>query len=407
MGHINLRTILICALGAFGGGVVLCRAMGYGPEGAVLFLLCSLGAGWAAGWSLTGKWLPAIPGGALGLAGILACGIFHRDAAMGAFAASAGAISVLGVRLCGFGVHGGVGAWSLTLSVLGLLFTMGCSLFWQTVAAVIAILNLLLYLEGLRYGSLRKGRFLKDNVPTLGRSQAQSIGNFAVFLAWALPLGLLCWGLWFVIGDVVLTGLKNVAKGTGGLIAAIARAIEDFYVWLLQFFRMDPPVDRGGSDSDGGARGFSTGVAGLISVAGTVAMVAAACFLITGVGIYVARKGFKIARRQRREEDYEDFDEELERPKRNLLRKFLSRFQKQRISDFSDPSMKVRFAFQQLLRKKQKAQGSIFHKTPNELLDSTVPGEEALVDAYNRVKYANIAATEADGAAAEAYVKGL
>ena len=374
MGNLNLRTVLICALGAFGGGIIFCRAMGYGPEGALLFSLCSLGIGWAAGWSLTKKWLLAIPGGVLGIICILACGLFHGDAAMATFTAVAGAVSLLGVRLCGFGFHGGVGAWSLTLSVLGLLFSMGYSPFYQTVSAVAAILDLLFYLEALRYGSLRKGHFLKDDVPSLGRSQLQSIGHFVVFLAYALPAGLLFWLLWLVIGDVVLDGLKNAAKGTGGLIAAIAQAIEDFYIWLLQFFRMDPPVDRSRADNDGGGRGFSVGVQGLLSAAGTVAMVVAACFFITGVGIYVARKGFQLVRRQHQEEDYEDFDEELERPKRNLIRRFLSRFQKQRISDFSDPTMKVRFAFQQLLRKKQKEQGSVFHKTPNELLDPMIPG---------------------------------
>lgn len=407
MGNINIRTLLICALGAFGGGIVFCRAMGYGPEGAFLFSLCGLGTGWAAGCSLIRKWLMAIPGGILALTGIIASGIFHQDAAMGAFAAVAGAISVLGVRLCGFGFHGGVGAWSLTLSVLGLVFTMGCGLVWQTAAAVAAILDLLLYLEGLRYGSLRKGHFLKDNVPSLGRSQLQSVSQFAVFLACAVPVGLLFWGLWLVIGDVILEGLKNAAKGTGGFIAAIAQAIEDFYIWLLQFFRVDPPVggSRVGNDDDG--RGFSIGVQGLLSTAGTVAMVAAACFLVAGVGFYVARKGFKIARWKRQEEDYEEFDEELERPKGSLLRRFFNRLRKQKISDFSDPSMKVRFAFQQLLRKKQKEQGSVFHKTPNELLDPTIPGEEALVNAYNRVKYAKSTATPEEAAAAEAYVRTL
>lgn len=407
MGNINIRTILICALGAFGGGIVFSRAMGYGPEGAFLFSLCGLGAGWAAGCSLTGRWPPAVPGGLFALAGVIACGMYYQEAAMGAFAAVAGAICVLGVRLCGFGFHGGVGAWSLTLSVLGLLFTTGCSLVWQTVAAIAGILNLLLYLEGLRYASLRKGHFLKDNVPSIGRSQAQSIGNFAVFLACAVPLGLLFWGLWLVIGEAVLNGLKEAAKGTGGLIAAIARAIEDFYIWLLQFFRMDPPTDKNPSGDGGSGKGFSVEVAGLISVMGTAAMVAAACFLVAGVGIYVARRGFRIARRYRQEEDYEDFDEELERPKGNLLGRLLRRLQKQRISDFSDPSMKVRFAFQQLLRKKQKEQGTVFHKTPNELLDPTIPGEEALVNAYNRVKYAKIAATPEEAAAAERYVKEL
>ena len=407
MGQINLRTILICALGAFGGGIVFCRAMGYGAEGAFLFSLCGLGTGWTAGWSLTKKWPMAVPGGILALFSVIVCGFYHQDAVMGAFAAVAGALSVLGVRLCGFGFHGGVGAWSLTLSVLGMLFAMGCSLIWQVAAAITSILNLLLYLEALRYGSLRKGHFLKDNVPSIGRSQAQSIGNFAVFLACAVPVGLLFWGLWWMIGEVVLEGLKDAARGTGGLIAAIAQAIEDFYIWLLHFFRMDPPTDKNPSGGDGGRKGFSMGVAGLISTMGTVAMVVAACFLVAGIGFYVARKGFKLARQQRQEEDYEDFDEELERPKGNLLRRFLNRFQKQKISDFSDPSMKVRFAFQQLLRKKQKEQGSVFHKTPNELLDPAIPGEAALVSAYNRVKYAKIAATQEDAVAAEQYVKAL
>lgn len=405
MSNINLRAILSGSLGAFGCGLLLCRIMGYEPEGSIMLFLSGLGAAWAGNWSLTKRWHLAATGGILLLGAAIFCGIFHRNWGMGFMAGAAGGLCLMAVRFCGFGYRGTLGAWSLVLSVFGLICAGKYGVLWQSLALGNALAALLCYLEGSRYSSLRRGHFMGDTVPGFGRPQTLSVANFVLFLAVALPLGVLGWGLWIIVGDAVTAALADGTRNAVWGIRWLLDAIERFYVFVLQFFQPEPPVDRSPSGSDQRDVGFSNAAVGVISTLGTVALLVAAASILAGVGIAVVRKGFKPGLKKQVTQDYEETVENLKRPKNNLLKKLMDRMKKQKISDFSDPALKIRFAFQQLLIKKQKEQACVFHKTPNELLNPDVPGEEALVHAYNRVRYANGMPTKAEIAAAEQYVK--
>jgi hypothetical protein len=154
---------------------------------------------------------------------------------------------------------------------------------------------------------------------------------------------------------------------------------------------IDQPVYTGGDGS-----WLSTVLLVLLFVALAIGLCAAA-----GACLLRARKR---AKKQETVSDFVDEVEKLERPKGFLRRKQRGR---QKLSDFRSPNMKLRFVFQQLLRKKQKTQPQAITKTPNELRDDTVQDEETVISAYNRVKYAQGEVTPEELQAAERYLKHL
>lgn len=73
---------------------------------------------------------------------------------------------------------------------------------------------------------------------------------------------------------------------------------------------------------------------------------------------------------------------------RNTLKKLWER--PQRIDDFPDPRMKIRFTFQQLLKRVCQRDPGAAAKTPNEIFDKEYPGEEdfrEFMDYYNMARY--------------------
>ena len=78
--------------------------------------------------------------------------------------------------------------------------------------------------------------------------------------------------------------------------------------------------------------------------------------------------------------DYVEEYEALERPKLRLFRR--KRIEKP--TDYQG-AMKVRYAFQVLLKQRMKSDPTAFSKTPNELRETQE--DDNLIDAYNRVRY--------------------
>ena len=78
--------------------------------------------------------------------------------------------------------------------------------------------------------------------------------------------------------------------------------------------------------------------------------------------------------------DYVEEYEALERPKWRLFH----RKRKERHPDYQG-AMKVRYAFQTLLRNRMKQDPTAYTKTPNELRKEQ--DTDDLIDAYNRVRY--------------------
>lgn len=116
------------------------------------------------------------------------------------------------------------------------------------------------------------------------------------------------------------------------------------------------------------------------------------------------------------DEDFVDETESLFDPKKllqdtgnrlkNTLKKIRERPQK--IDDFEDDRMKVRFAFQQLLKKVILRDPSAAAKTPNEIFRQEYDGEEdfrEFMDYYNEARYSQAPVPEDAGDCARAILK--
>ena len=73
----------------------------------------------------------------------------------------------------------------------------------------------------------------------------------------------------------------------------------------------------------------------------------------------------------------------------------------------TDPELKLRFIFKKLLLKKLRENGMSVTKTPNELLDPSVPNEPEVVEAYNLLRYGKRTVTEEQLEVAETYLKNM
>lgn len=91
---------------------------------------------------------------------------------------------------------------------------------------------------------------------------------------------------------------------------------------------------------------------------------------------------------------------------KNALKKLRERPQK--LDDFTDNRMKVRFAFQQILKNVKLLNPGASSQTPNELYNSEYYGEQALrefMDYYNEAKYSNQEIPDDAAACARAILK--
>ena len=104
--------------------------------------------------------------------------------------------------------------------------------------------------------------------------------------------------------------------------------------------------------------------------------------------------------------DYVDEIEVLERSRWHL-RQWNSSRKRQRLSDFTDNNLKIRFVFQQMLRHRTKSEPDILFRTPNELANAQDPLENQLMSSYNRVRYGNKTATDQEVQSAADYLNAI
>lgn len=116
------------------------------------------------------------------------------------------------------------------------------------------------------------------------------------------------------------------------------------------------------------------------------------------------------------EEDYVDESESLFDMKKMLadtresMKKALQKLRErpQKLDDFKDNKMKVRFAFQQMLKKVKTRDPRAISKTPNEIYRAEYDGEEEFrefLDYYNQAKYSDDELPDDAGECARAILK--
>lgn len=400
-----LRSVLLCFLGTWGAGLIVCRVLGLAPGDS---LILAIGGGLCGSLSaLCQSRGRVVSGVLLGLGLLCAAGL---GASLGGplpllFAVVAGLLCFGAVTLGGWGFYGPLGVWSVVIWSVSILLSGAFGGSWQWASGLAALLSLGLTLDGFRENSVRRGRLLSRDVPLgeafglLGNSRLL-LGLF-LCLAVAAALGLM--GVFSLIfGGIKLLG-HFLLTGTGKLGYTVALLLGKLITWLLSLLPSLPSQESAAGRTefkfdmepyDGGSPG-STLLFVMLLVVGAVA-------LVTASGLWILRK-----KRHKKETapelcDYVDEIERLERPK---WRPFSRRGRKKaKMSDYRG-AMKIRFAFQQLLKRRLEEDGTARSKTPNELRRAGHPDEDTLIDSYNRVRYGNRGVTEAEIAAAERVVK--
>lgn len=401
-----LRSVCLCALGSWGAGLILCRVLGLAP--AASLPLC-FGGGLCGSLAFLCQNRGRVFSGmllGLGLLCAAALGYMLGGLRPLLFSVAAGLLCFGAVTLGSCGFYGPLGVWSVVILSGSTLLAGAFGPGWQGASALGAAICLGLTLDGFRENSVRKGRLLHRDTP-MGNAFGLT-GNSRLLLglfflaAVAAALGIM--GVFSLISG----GLRQLGHflltGTGKLGYIVAMLLGKLITWLLSLLPNAPGESRSFSDStdfkfdlepyDGGSPG-STLLFVMLLVVGAVA-------LVTVSGLLILRK-----KRHKKEAvpeicDYVDEIERLERPKWRSFSRWRRKTVK--VSNYRG-AMKIRFAFQQFLKKRLAEDSAARTKTPNELRREGHPDEDTLIDSYNRVRYGNRDVTEEELAAAERVCK--
>lgn len=399
----QVRNVLLCGLGSLGAGVLLTGLLGLPAYQIALFVAAGLlGSGIGAiTLEKSQKWLIGLLSGGL-VVTVVAGMVCLRDGFAAIlltvlYALTAGA-SVLG----GFGYYGPTGWWCLV--ILTLAYLTGQDNGMLLVAMLLAIV---LTLDGFRDSAMRKAQ-LQDRYVKRLSNPSGILGYSVLLLGIMLPVLLGIGLLAMLLGDRLTGALGKIslgsAHGASKLLYWLNWLITTFLEWFRSLFGTpDKPGGTGGGGDDYVPDIYTGGPGSWLL---TILLVAATAVLLlsvaAGAGTVLLRQR-KRPREEAENQDYIDEIEQLERPARKR-RKWFER--KQRMEDFESPSMKIRFAFQQLLRRREQTEPMAYTKTPNELREQDKADANAIINAYNRVKYGTGAVTEQELQVARRYVKG-
>ena len=399
----QVRNVLLCGLGSLGAGALLTGLLGLPAYQIALFVAAGLlGSGIGAiTLEKSQKWLIGLLSGGLAVT-VVAGMVCLRDGFAAIlltvlYALTAGA-SVLG----GFGYYGPTGWWCLV--ILALAYLTGQDNGMLLVAMLLAIV---LTLDGFRDSAMRKAQ-LQDRYVKRLSNPSGILGYSVLLLGIMLPVLLGIGLLAMLLGDRLTGALGKIslgsAHGASKLLYWLNWLITTFLEWFRSLFGTpDKPGGTGGGGDDYVPDIYTGGPGSWLL---TILLVAATAVLLlsvaAGAGTVLLRQR-KRPREEAENQDYIDEIEQLERPARKR-RKWFER--KQRMEDFESPSMKIRFAFQQLLRRREQTEPMAYTKTPNELRKQDKADANAIINAYNRVKYGTGAVTEQELQAARRYVKG-
>lgn len=403
----RLRSVLLGILGSFSVGVLLCQIKDISLRGAAVFLIAGI-LGSAAGALATGEKNK--------VSSVLLVVGFLCSAAIAVWRFGGFLMPIFGciiymltfgaLIVSGYGFYGPLGVWSTILSALSAIAATGTL---SLLTLFITVVCLILTTDGFRDSSLRKSQHKKRDYKTVdnpGHVVQHSYVLLGLFLVGAMLFGIVTLGL----SSGIVNGAKQaMTSGTSGIGAAL-----NWIFWLIgvviQWFSdLFPDLEPGhGTHVENSERDIPNYQGGDGSWIWTLIMVlvfVCASLMLAAVAGRMILKSRKNAKNTDGVCDFEDELEELERPRFGF--RWRSRKKKQRYRDIQDPALKIRYVFQQLLRRKAKDDGAAVVKTPNELLDTNVPDEETLICAYNRVKYACADVSGEALEAAERYLKHL
>lgn len=391
------RSVLLGALAGWGAGLVLRALLGY--SGAFVPGLTAL----LAVAALLGT--AAVPRQTVGrcvlLAGCIVLGAWWgcrlTDSIWGGIYTMAAALLVfMAVLSGGWGFYAPLGPVTVIVLVLGLLTG-----YMQLVTVFCAGAALVLTLDGFRARSLRKGQ-LQSQIDRTGPGpegmEDHSLLLMALFLLGAIAAAAVLYGLGLLLIRGILALGRRLSGGAAAVYGAVAEKLEQFRQWFLGLFTYPPETD-GTPDPPAGDGAPLPGAVAVVSTMFLVMVVVSGITILAGCGTILYLRSRRPRKRKTRTAlDYEDEIEALERPRRRPIRE-RRRAHRAR----HEGVLYVRYAFQQMLKRRCRQDPMVRSSTPNELRRD-IPVEEDLIDAYNRVRYRASPATEEDLAAAKAYL---
>ena len=397
-----IRTGLLCCLGSLGAGILLTGLLGLPEYHTALFVAAGLLGSGIGAMTLekSQKWMIGLLCGGL-IAAILAGILCLKDGMAMIFLAIVYALSAGAAMVGGYGYYGPTGWWCLAILALAYLLGEHTGILLGAM-----LLGLVLTLDGFRAGTMRKAQ-LKDQYAKRLDNPAGILGYSVMLLCIMLPVLLGVGLLAMLLGNQLTGALGKIGtKSAPGLLKVmtwIQGLILAFWRWLRSLFHFKKGIDSAEPPGDYVPKQYSGGPGSWLM---TILLVAATAVLLLSIA---AGAGTILLRRQKRpreESEVQDYIDEIERLDRPIRkrRKWFNR--KQRFDDFDSPAMKIRFAFQQLLRRREQTEPMACTKTPNELREQDSADADAVINAYNRVKYGLGNVTEQELQAARRYVKG-
>ncbi len=394
----GIRNVLLGTFAAWGFGMILWALLDY--DAGYLRMLTALGflsgvLGTAAvRRGAVGQWL------CMGVTMVLAIlgGVWQGPRPWGSmYALVCGILIYLAMMGGGYGFFVPLGICSLLIQIIGLLAG------GQILGIVFVILSLLLTLDGFRERSQRRGQ-LENQVDQMSPGPAGFTEHSFLLMALFFVVCILGAIVVALILMALFSGIMAMANHLAGNAMVIWQriydALERFREWFWSLFQDIGPEPMEPEEQTERTVLYGTPNA-IPSIILIIALIIGGGALATGGVVYVfhARKVFR-----RRElpgpRDYEDTVERLERPARKPRGQ---RSGRQRRKEYQG-AMKIRFAFQQLMRRRQAKGCQVYSKTPNELRED-VALEDDLIDAYNQVRYGDKEPTDEELSAAEAYLK--
>lgn len=407
-----IRTVLVSLLGGFGLGLTLCWFLYLAPVYSLYFVLCGGIGGLISCWHGNRKALYALALGGAVCAAVLGTVLSHWSAVV-----VAGVTVYLllfgGGTLGGYGFYAPMGIWSILALLAALLTAGGFPPQWRYAALGAMGLALLLTLDGFRANSLRKAMMqhrddgaLRNPSGIMERSFWTYLGFIGIALAAALVVLALGFALWQLLKYLWVYIDHYLLQDGAGVFAWLRRMLLRFIAWFQSLFHGQedhPEIEMNDTLRDDGWQPLVYAASSMLTILLVVACALAAAALAAGLVVGIVHKA-KPKQRLIETEDYIDEIEALDRPPK--LRWF-QRKRGQRFTDFADDRMKIRFAFQQLLRRRRKKDPLAHTKTPNELREEDLQEEDTLIAAYNRVRYGAGTPSAEDVAAATRYLEHL
>ena len=407
-----IRTVLVGLLGGLGLGLILCWFLYLRPEYSLYFALCGGIGGLVSCYQGNRNVQYAI---ALGLA--LCVGVFGTvHSRWSAVVVSGLTVYVLafgGGTLGGYGFYAPMGIWSILALLGAVLSSGGFPVQWKYGALGAMALTLGLTLDGFRANSLRKAMMQSRNDNAIRNPSGILENSFWMYLefvglglAAAVVIMVMGFGLW----QIVKRGWGYVQyylfQDGAGIFGWFGSMVIRFVKWFQSLFHGKedhPDIEMEEPLRDDGWQNLVYGASAIATVILVAVFALAAAGMVTGLVVGIVRRARP--KPQRIEgEDYIDEIEALERPRKHWR---FHRQSGQSFSDFADDRLKIRFAFQQLLRRRKEKDNLAHTKTPNELRQEELEEEDRLIATYNRVRYGDGNVTKEDILAAKRYLELL